>query len=462
MNLGQALAWLDRHQNLERILADARLAEPDPERMRRLMDLLGDPQHAQPVVHLTGTNGKTSTARCLTQILVSKGLTAGTYTSPHLQQVNERMAVNFEPISGEELAEVLSGLAAVEPLMPEGMRPTWFELMTAAAFRWFAEKPVDAAVVEVGLGGRWDATNVADGLVSVVTNVALDHVELLGPTREHIAREKAGIVKPGSTLVLGERDPALYGIFASEAPATVLWAGRDFEVESNTVAVGGRLVDLRTPAALYEGVFLALHGRHQAHNFLCALVAAETFFGRPIEDKLVAEAAALVRSPGRMEVVSQHPLVVLDGAKNVAGAAASAGSLAEEFGWGRHPAGAGSPPGTEAVAASRALARRVMVVGMLRGKDPEEMLQALGAVSADLVVACAAPSPRTQPPEDVAAAARALGTASVVRPSVGEALETAVSEAGDNGMVIVTGSLYVVGAARTALAGEELPATVEE
>ncbi|HET9060785.1 MAG TPA: folylpolyglutamate synthase/dihydrofolate synthase family protein [Acidimicrobiales bacterium] len=453
MNLGQALAWLDRHQNLERILADKRLAVPEPERMRALMDILGEPQHTQPVLHLTGTNGKTSAARCLAQILVSKGLTAGTYTSPHLQRVNERLAVDFEAISDYELAEVLSGIAAVEHLLPEGMRPTWFELMTAAAFRWFAEKPVDVAVVEVGLGGRWDATNVADGLVSVVTNVGLDHVELLGPTRAHIAKEKAGIVKPGSTLVLGERDPDLYDIFASEAAATVLWAGRDFDVEANDVAVGGRLVDLRTPGARYEGVFLALHGAHQAQNFACALVAAEAFFGRPIEDKLVAEAAALVRSPGRMEVMSQHPLVVLDGAKNVDGATASAMSLAQEFGWRGVPQ-PGQVPGQGN--------RRVMVVGMLSGKDPAQMLEALGARSADLLVACAAPSPRAQPAEDIAAAAEVLGVRSVVCPSVGEALETAIAEAGDNGMVLVTGSLYVVGAARTALTGEDVPATFHE
>lgn len=464
MNLGQALAWLDRHQNLERILADKHLSAPQPERMRALMELLGDPQHAQPVLHLTGTNGKTSAARCLAQILVSKGLSAGTYTSPHLQRINERLAADFEPISDHELAEVLSGLAGVEHLLPEGMRPTWFELMTAAAFRWFAEKPVDVAVVEVGMGGRWDATNVADGLVGVVTNIGLDHVELLGPTREHIAREKAGIVKPGSTLVLGERDPDLYDIFASEAATTVLWAGRDFDVEANDVAVGGRLVDLRTPGARYEGVFLALHGAHQAHNFCCALVAAEAFFGRPIEDKLVAEAAALVRSPGRMEVMGQHPVVVLDGAKNVAGATASALSLAEEFGWRGVPGtGKGSGPGSDGASGSgRPANRRVMVVGMLGGKGPAEMLAALGARSADLVVACTAPSPRAQAAEDIAAAAEVLGVRSVVCHSVGEALHRAIAEAGDGGMVLVTGSLYVVGAARTALAGDDMAVSFPE
>ena len=239
MNLGDALAWLDRHQDLERILADRRLQTPNPERMRRLAHLIGDPQDAQPVVHLTGTNGKTSTARALSQLFMSTGLKVGTFTSPHLEKINERIMVGLEPVSDEDLAEVLSDLAGLETLMGEVGRPTWFEILTAAAFRYFADRPVDVAVVEVGMGGRWDATNIADGAVSIVTNVALDHTELLGPTREHIAGEKAGIVKPGATLVLGETDPALYPIFESEGPGTIWLAGRDFAVECQRGGSGG-------------------------------------------------------------------------------------------------------------------------------------------------------------------------------------------------------------------------------
>src|SRR5581483_1796401 len=235
MNLGEALAWLDRHQNLERILADRRLQAPKPERMRRFMELLGDPQGAQPMVHVTGTNGKTSAARALSLLFMAQGLTVGTFISPHLESINERIMCNLEPISDLELAEALSGLAAVEPLMGEE-RPSWFELITAASFRHFSEKPVDLAVVEVGMGGRWDATNVGDASVAVVTNVSLDHTELLGPTRAHIAGEKAGIVKPGSVLVLGERDPDLYQIFAAEGAEAIWLAGRDYAVESNRMA----------------------------------------------------------------------------------------------------------------------------------------------------------------------------------------------------------------------------------
>jgi dihydrofolate synthase/folylpolyglutamate synthase len=429
MNLGEALAWLDRHQNLERILADERLRAPEPERMRRFAHLMGDPQNSQPVLHLTGTNGKTSTARVLTQLLMSKGLTVGTFTSPHLERLNERITADLEPISDQDLADVLSDLAVLETAGPDGIRLNWFEVMTAAAFRYFADRPVDAAVVEVGMGGRWDATNIADGEVAIVTNVELDHTELLGPTREHIAREKAGIVKPSSTLVLGETDPELYEIFAAEGPATLWWAGRDFAVESNVMAVGGRLVDLRTPGGSYEGVYIPLHGRHQADNFLDALVGAEAFFGRPLENDIVMAAAARVSSPGRMEIIQQHPLVVLDGAKNIAGAESSAAAVAEEF---------GDRP-------------RVMVVGMLRGKSPLEMLQALDAGKARLVVTCPPPSPRAQPAETLAEAARSLGVTAVATGSVPEALETALAAAGEDDLVLVTGSLYTVGEARTIL-----------
>jgi dihydrofolate synthase/folylpolyglutamate synthase len=410
------------------MLGEPKLRAPRPERMRRFAYRMGDPQHSQPVLHITGTNGKTSTARALSQILLSKGLSVGTFTSPHLETINERLMVNLEAIPDEDLAELLSDLALLEE--PGSERLTWFEVLAAAAFRYFADKPVDVAVVEVGMGGRFDATNVADAQVAVITNISLDHTEILGPTRGHIAREKAGIIKPGSTLVLGETDPELYPIFADEGPEALWLLGRDFELARNELALGGRLMDLRTPGALYEGVYLPLHGRHQATNFLLALVAAEAFFGRPLEADIVAAAASETRSPGRLEVLFERPLVVIDGAKNLAGARCEAEAVAEEFGQGRP---------------------KVTVVGMLRGKDAREMLEALDAARSELVVACPAPSPRTQAPEAIAEAARSLGVRAVVAHSVPEALEVALAEAREEGLVLVTGSLYVVGEARAAL-----------
>ena len=434
MDLGDALAWLDSHQNLERMLADTNRPPPDLGRMRRFMDILGDPQRDYPVIHLTGTNGKTSTARAITTILMAKGLTVGTFTSPHLERVNERLMFNGEAVTDAELADLLSDLALIEQMLdiddhPEN-RPTWFELLAAAAFRWFAERPVDVGVIEVGLGGRWDATNVADGAVAVVTNVALDHVEFLGPTVVDIAREKAGIIKPSSTAVLSEIRPELVAIFEAQQPERTLLRQRDFDIESNDLAVGGRLLSLRTPAAEYDDVYLALHGRHQAYNFLDAVVAAEAFFNAPLEADLLAEAAAKVRSPGRLEVVSRRPLIVLDGAKNIPGAEAMAEAVDEEFGHARS---------------------RVMVVGMLRGKDPGEMLQALGAPKARYVVTCPPPSPRAQPADVVAKAAMLLGVDAEPAASVADALDKARALAAEDDLILVTGSLYVVGAARAAI-----------
>ncbi len=332
MELGDALSWLDRHQNLERMLADDHRTLPDPSRMRRLVHVMGDPQAAAPVLHLTGTNGKTSTARALTTLLMTKGLTVGTFTSPHLERINERLMANGEAIADAELAEALSAIAGLESLLGPDVHLTWFEIITAAAFRWFADRPVDTAVVEVGLGGRWDATNVADGVVAVVTNIGLDHTEFLGPTLGDVASEKAGIIKSGSTLVLSETRPELVDIFTAEQAERAWLRGRDFDLLDNELAVNGRLITFRTPGATYDDVFLALHGRHQADNFLDAVVAAEAFFDAPLEADVVAEAAATVRSPGRLEVVGRHPLIVLDGAKNVPGAETAAAAINEEFG----------------------------------------------------------------------------------------------------------------------------------
>ena len=435
--LGDALAWLDRHQNLERMLADQRTTPPDPARMRRLVDVLGHPERAAPVIHVTGTNGKTSTSRAITALLMAKGVSVGTFTSPHLEQINERLAVNGEPISDEDLAEVLADLAALEPLVDEA-RFTWFELLTAAAFRWFADRPVDVVVLEVGIGGRWDATNVADAAVAVVTNIGLDHVEFLGPTRADVAGEKAGIVKPGATLVLGEPDPDLLPIFEAEQPERLLWTGRDYEITRNDLAVGGRVLDIHTPLTSYDGVWLDLHGRHQGDNFAAAVVAVEAFFEAPLQAALVREAAASVRSPGRLEVMGRHPLVVLDGAKNVEGARATALAIREEL-------------------AVQAIGSRILVVGMLAGKDPGELLHALDAETARLIVTCPPPSPRAQPAAVVAAAARALAASGTAGPevveadSVADALDVALGAARADDLILVTGSLYVVGAARAAL-----------
>jgi dihydrofolate synthase/folylpolyglutamate synthase len=425
LSLGDALAWLDSHTNLERGGAPRR---PTLDRMRPLVEMLGSPQLDYQVIHVTGTNGKTTTTSMTARLLTTQGLSVGAYTSPHLEVVNERIAWAGEPIGNPELAEALSIVKAVEAQLPDA--PSYFEILTAAAYRFFADAAVDLAVVEVGLGGTWDATNVANGEVAVVTNVSLDHTEYLGPTVADIAAEKAGIVKPGATLVLGETDHDLEPLFLERSPGRVLRRGDDFGASELQLAHGGHVVDLHTPGRDYRGVYLPIHGAFQTDNAAIALAAAEAFFDGPLDPDVVTEAFAGFRSPGRLEVVGNSPLVILDGAHNVAGAEALVAVLAEEF----------------------LPAPRTLVVGLLREKDPALMLSALDARSAERVIACPPPTPRALDPKEVAAAAQALGVAQVeVAPSVTEAVRWAVDSAGPEGQVVVTGSLYVVGEARASL-----------
>lgn len=434
-SFGEARDWLDGHIDFE-AKVPSRRALPTLDRMRELLHLLGEPQHAYPAVHLTGTNGKGSTAAMTSSLLTAKGLSVGTYTSPNLARVNERLAQAGEPIDDAALTEVLGSLALLEPLLAE--RPTRFELLTAAAFAWFAEEAVDAAVVEVGVGGTWDATNVVDGQVAVLTNISYDHTEILGPTLEGIAADKAGIVKPGSTVVVGETDPHLVSIIrsvADSAGAAQVWVrGEEFECTADRLAVGGRLVDVRTPGGHYGELLVPLHGAHQSDNAACALAAAEAFFGAPLEEDLAAEGLAAVRVPGRLEVLGRRPLRLVDGAHNVAGTEALSRSLRDDFSVG---------------------GERVAVVGMLSGRDPSAMLAPLAAAGVGTVVACSPDSPRALPAEVVAEAGRSLGLRVVVAGSVADAVAVACSTVDEDGLVVVTGSLYVVADARAAL-GEDV------
>ena len=270
---------------------------PTLERISTLLQYLGSPQLEYPAIHLTGTNGKTTTTRMITELLATVGYSVGAYTSPHLQRVNERIVRNDEPITDDELDEQLRVVALVEREL--GLDPSYFEVVTGAALRWFADIAVDVAVVEVGLGGTWDATNVIDADIAVVTNVSLDHTQYLGRHAAQIATEKAGIVKKGSTLVLGETDPDLVPFFTDRGAARVLQRDVDFGVRANVPAVGGRMLELFTPRrAATRRCSFRCYGAHQGDNAAIALAAAEAFVGAPLEPDAVYDAFTRVRSPG--------------------------------------------------------------------------------------------------------------------------------------------------------------------
>ena len=349
MNYDEALAYLDAHATYEK---SGRITSPTTERIERLTAAMGDPQHAFPVIHVTGTNGKGSTSQMITRLLMAHGLTVGTYTSPHLDRVNERIARNSEPIGDDDFAEQIAAVANLEGLT--GVRPGYFEAVTAAALRWFADVAVDVAVVEVGLLGRWDATNVVDAQVAVITNIGMDHNEFAGPTLADVAREKAGIIKPHSAALIGATDPELVAVLADEDAATRLYRGEDFDVVHNHLALGGRFVDLRTPTTIYPETFVPLHGAHQGDNAAIALTAVEAFFAAPLAPELVVEGFAAVQLNGRFEVLKHQPLVIVDGAHNPPGADTCADVFFSDF----------EPEG-----------RRILVIGTLR--EPPAMLEAL-------------------------------------------------------------------------------------
>jgi dihydrofolate synthase/folylpolyglutamate synthase len=428
----EALDYLERHINYPTWgQASARAGRVEGlglDRMRALVAALGDPQSAYPVIHITGTNGKGSSARMISRLLHTAGLRVGTYTSPHLERYNERIRVDDEDVSDDAFAGAVAEVAGVDPLLDE--TPSHFEVLTAAAFAHFADLAVDVAVVEVGLLGRYDATNVVEADVAVVTNVGRDHTDFVGDWRRRIAEEKAGIVKEASHLVLGEADPALRAIFLAEQPAHTWQRGPDFDCARNQLAVGGRLVGLRTPYHTLDEVFLPLHGAHQGDNAAVSLAAAEAFFGRALGSDLVHEALAGVRIPGRFEVIRRTPLVVIDGAHNPDGAEAAGRVLAEEF---------------------TVDGRSTLVVGMLTERDPVAMLEGLGASRFDRIICCTPPSPRAVPSDELAEAARGLGLRAEAAPTIETGLQWALAAADDADLVFVSGSLYLVGAARAAL-----------
>lgn len=419
--------------------------EPSLDRIAALTDALGHPQRGYPVIHLTGTNGKTSTSRMIDTIVTAMGLRTGRFTSPHVESMTERISLDGEPLSEEAFVRAYRDVASFAAMVDaDSEHPlSFFETVVAMAYAAFADAPVDVAVVEVGMGGSWDATNVADGQVAVITPISVDHAQYLGERPEDIAREKAGIIKPGATVVTAEQHPAVAEVLLEHAAAvgaTVLREGVDFGVVHRLPAVGGQMLRLQALRAEYDELFLPLYGAHQGRNAALALAAVEAFTGGdPLDAELVHEAFGQMTSPGRLEVVRRSPTIVLDAAHNPHGAAALADALEDSFDF--NPL--------------------IGVVGVMADKDHEGLLVALEGSFAEIVCTQSA-TPRAMPAEELAEVAR--GIFGQDRVHVARRLDDAIEQAATlaetqgvygSGGVLITGSVVTVGEARAMLKPRE-------
>ncbi len=471
-----------RLREIERAILSRRpehAIEPSLDRIRALVNLLGDPQRAYPVIHVTGTNGKTSTSRMAETLLRTRGLRTGLFTSPHLTSMRERICVDGEPLPAgrfiEAYDEIEPYLQLVDASQPVPL--SFFEVFVGMAFAVFADAPVDVAVIEVGMGGTWDNTNVADGAVAVITPVAIDHARYLGTTVEQIAADKAGIIKPGAIAVLSQQPVGAAEALmqrAAQVGASVAREGLEFGVLSRELAVGGQQLAIRGLLGDYDDLFLPLFGAHQAGNAATALAAVEAFAGAlpdaappdavpgmaderagaagvqrlgPLDPGLVREAFAAMSSPGRLEIVRRSPMVILDAAHNPAGMAATVAAMTESF----------------------AFAELIAILGVSEDKDVPGILDQLEPLASELVVTQSS-SPRAMPAPKLAELARAVFGPDRVREAarLDDAIEIGVALADEatagaesdpalagGAGVLITGSVITAGDARLLLAGRD-------
>ncbi len=419
--------------------------EPSLSRVTALLDLLGDPQRSYPVITVTGTNGKSSTARMIASLLRALGLRTGVFTSPHLIDPTERIEIDGEPIDEATFVRIwdeispFAEMVDVQSAAEGGVALSFFEVITAMGYAAFADAPVDVAVIEVGMGGTWDATSVAPAQVAVVLTVDLDHMDYLGSTIADIAREKAGIIAPGCAAVIGRQRPEATDVLTQRIEsmdATAAWEGRQFEITRRDIAVGGQALTVDGTAGVYDEVFVPAFGEHQAHNAACAIVAVESFLGgTAIPADVVEEGFAALVLPGRLEVVRRGPTVLIDAAHNPAGARALAASLTEAF----------------------AFTHLVAVVSVLTDKDVLGILAALEP-AVDEVVVTQNMSPRAMGVDDLAAlAVEVFGADRVeVAASFAGAVDAAITLAEEADTyaasgVVITGSVVTAGQARALL-----------
>jgi folylpolyglutamate synthase/dihydropteroate synthase len=465
----------DRLREVEREIGSRRAEhqiEPTLDRVAALVSLLGDPQRTYPVVHVTGTNGKTSTTRMIETLLRERGLRTGRFTSPHLVSMRERIAIDGVPLDAERFVELYDEIKPYVQLVDD-QQPTkmsFFEVLTGMMFAAFADAPVDVAVIEVGLGGRWDATNVADGSVAVITPVAMDHMQWLGDTIEQIATEKAGIIKPGAIAVLAQQQVEAAEVLLERVAAvgaTVAREGFEFGVLNRELALGGQQLTLQGLRGVYDDVFLPLFGAHQASNAAVALAAVEAFAGVAVTEtaddgstitlgpglagegqagldpELVRAGFAKVSSPGRLDILRRSPTVIADAAHNPAGMAVTVQALTESFNFDRV----------------------IGVVAVAEDKDVAGLLEELEPALSDIVVTTNS-SPRSMPAAELAELAIDFFGEDRVR--VAERLDDAIDQAvaiadeadadevaqglPGSTAVLVTGSVVTAGDAQLLLA----------
>ena len=417
-------------------------ATPQPrlEPTRRACELLGDPQRSAPVIHITGTNGKTSTSRMIEAILRAAGLKTGLLTSPHLVRVNERIVISGLPVSNEALVrnwrDIAPYLAIVDAeLVADGEEAlSYFEALTVLGFAIFADAPVDVMVLEVGMGGEWDSTNVADGQVAVFTPIALDHPARLGTTVAEIARTKGGIIKPAATVVTAMQPLEAMDELRSAAEhdeASMVIEMVEFALESTTVAVGGQVITVRGRASRYEELFLPLYGDYQGQNAAVAIAAVESFLGGgtvPLSDDVLAEGLAEATSPGRLQLIGIEPTVFVDAAHNPHGARALAGAMTEYFDF----------------------AEIAIVIAVLGDKDAHGVFAELAPIASRFYVT-RSQSDRATPVDELAGVALTVAPSEAVLrfddfgDAVGAAREWA--SAGSSRAVLITGSITLVGEA---------------
>lgn len=409
---------------------------PNLDTIRALCEELDNPQHGFEVLHVGGTNGKTSTAHMAAAILRSHGRKVGLYTSPHLETYTERIEIGGRKIYPGEFASAFTRVApAAESVKQKtGTDLTEFELLTAAAFVAFSRSAVDVAVLEVGLGGRWDATNICDGKTAVITSIDLDHTDRLGTTVGEIALEKCQIIKEGATAVIGSLDPVamtVVGERAEEVGADLVCLNRNFSFRRHNSAVG-----ISGTRAEYKHVELPVLGTYQARNAALAVVACESFLGRALDESKLARALSSLSLPGRLEQMLRIPPLFIDGAHNPAAARELAAWLSENVTSGR----------------------LILVIGILSDKDAEGILEALCPAAG--VVICTQPdSDRARAAVDLAAKASRISRGKVfVHPSVAGAIESAIDEWRSGDLICITGSLYTAGEARAAVRGMTSPA----